>query len=326
MALGPRGGSDPVLASAAEVRAFLEALAARGVSASTQNQALAALLFLHTHVYGAPLDALGDFTRAKRPHRLPVVLTPAEVAALLDHMQGTPRLIAALLYGSGLRLLECATLRIKDLDFDRREILLRDGKGRRDRVTTLPAGLIPALDAHLREVHALHQADLRDGAGHVELPDALLLKYPNASRAWSWQWLFPATRTYFHPGTGQTRRHHLHETVIQRAVALAAKLARIHKHVTPHSLRHSFATHLLEAGYDIRTIQELLGHRDVATTMIYTHVLNRGGRGVLSPLDRLQQLRQMDSQAVRNRFATHPPDVDSGPDPRRSPSLPRSKK
>jgi integron integrase len=265
------------------IQAFLTHLAThRKVSASTQNQALAALLFLYVQVLERPIETIGPFTQAKRPVRLPVVLSPIAVAQVLDCMQDPTALMARLLYGSGLRLLECASVRVKDIDFDRGEVLVRDGKGQKDRVTMLPERLVAPLEAHLVQVRAQHGADLLAGAGWVELPGALDRKYPNAAREWLWQWVFPATRTYRHAATGQLRRHHLHETVLQRAVRAAAGIPN---RVTCHAFRHSFATHLLEAGYDIRTIQELLGHRDVATTMIYTHVLNRGGRGVRSPLD-----------------------------------------
>lgn len=271
---------------AAEITAFLTHLAKEEhVSASTQNQALAALLFLYVHVLHRPLDRLGDFPRAKRPERLPVVCTPAEVASILERMSGRPQLMASLLYGSGLRLLECCRLRVKDLDLERREILVRDGKGQKDRVTMLPAGLIEPLRSHLVEVRAEHAEDLRDGAGSVELPDALDRKLPSAAREWAWQWVFPAARPYYHAPTRVWRRHHTHETVLQRAVRDAVRAAGLTKRAGCHTFRHSFATALLEAGYDLRTIQELLGHRDVSTTMIYTHVLNRGGRGVRSPLD-----------------------------------------
>ncbi len=270
------------------ITAFLTHLATvEHVSASTQNQALAAILFLYVHVLGAPPERYADFVRAKRPHRIPVVLTRREVALVLEHLTGVTKLMALLLHGSGLRLLECATLRVKDVDLERKELIVRHGKGGRDRVTMLPASLCEALRDHLAKVKAQHDADVSDGAGWVALPAALAGKYPHAGREWPWQWVFPATRTYQAPGGDQVRRHHLHETVLQRAVRLAAIQAGISKRVHCHVLRHSFATHLLEAGYDIRTIQELLGHRDLATTMIYTHVLNRGGLGVRSPLDLL---------------------------------------
>ncbi len=224
-------------------------------------------------------------TRARRAPRLPVVLTRSEVDAIITRIEGAPRLMAGLLYGAGLRLMECCRLRVKDVDMARGEIIVRDGKGRKDRVTMLPATLRPPLSAHLKMVRLQHEEDLRRGRGHVELPGALARKYPSASREWGWQWIFPATRTYVDAETGQRRRHHLHESVLQRLVKLAARKAGLAKPASCHTLRHSFATHLLESGYDIRTIQELLGHSDVTTTMIYTHVLNRGGRGVRSPLD-----------------------------------------
>jgi integron integrase len=257
------------------------------VSAGTQNQALTALVFLYNDVLAVTLDKQIALVRAQRPERIPVVLTAHEVSLLLAEMNGTVRLMASLMYGAGLRLLECAQLRIKDVDFERREIRVRDGKGRKDRLTPLPVVLIGDLKAHVQQVERLHQQDMRDGAGHVALPDALRRKYPGASREWLWQWLFPATRKYVDDQTRETRRHHLHETVVQRAVRDAARAAHLTKRASCHTLRHTFATHLLEAGYDIRTIQELLDHRDVATTMIYTHVLNRGPLGVRSPLDTL---------------------------------------
>jgi len=269
-----------------EISGFLSDLAIRQhVSASTQNQALAALLFLYERVLDRELDWLGGLVHAKRPDRLPVVLSRDEVKAVLERMDGVMRLMATLLYGCGLRVLECASLRVKDLDFDRHELMVRDGKGRKDRVTMLPGRLDAPLRAHLTTVRESHQIDLDAGWGTVVLPDALDRKYPSASRDWCWQWLFPASRHYVDPVSGQRRRHHVHETVLQRAVAHAVSATKIGKHATAHTFRHSFATHLLEAGYDIRTIQELLGHKDVRTTMIYTHVLNRGGRGVLSPFD-----------------------------------------
>jgi integron integrase len=269
-----------------EISGFLSSLATDGqVSASTQNQALSALLFLYQEVLRRDLEWLQDVVRAKRPIRLPVVLTRDEVDAVLGELQGSPWLMASLMYGSGLRLMECCRLRVKDIELTRGEITVRDGKGSKDRLTLLPLKLRQPLSSHLDQVFRLHQQDLRRGHGRAPLPGALVRKYPNAPREWGWQWVFPATRFYREDGTGVLYRHHLHESVVQRAVKVAVRAARIHKPASCHTLRHSFATHLLEAGYDIRTIQELLGHNDVATTMIYTHVLNRGGRGVRSPLD-----------------------------------------
>ncbi len=279
-------GTGLELTAPEAVRRFLTRLATeQRVSASTQNQALAALLFLHRHVLGQELDELGEVVRARRSLHLPIVLSRREVGALLDRLEGTPKLMAGLLYGSGLRLLECCRLRVQDLDFDRHEITVRHGKGRKDRRTMLPGALEAPLQRHLQAVRAQHQADLESGAGSVELPRALERKFPRAPWEWSWQWVFPATRLYTDPGTGRRRRHHLHESVLQRAVKQAVREAGLTRRASCHTLRHSFATHLLESGYDIRTIQEILGHRDVKTTMIYTHVLNRGGRGVRSPLD-----------------------------------------
>jgi integron integrase len=269
-----------------EVVAFLSSLATTGgVSASTQNQALSALVFLYSEVLGERLDWLDGIVRAKRPVRIPVVLSRDEVRALLSQLEGTVWLMASLMYGSGLRLLECVELRVKDVDLDLREIRVRDGKGRKDRVTMLASTLVDPLKGQLTRVRALHDRDLADGCGWVALPDALARKYPNAGREWGWQWMSPATRHYVDRYTGQRRRHHLHESVPQRLVRAAVVRAGLTKPASCHTLRHSFATHLLETGHDIRTIQELLGHRDVSTTMIYTHVLNLGGRGVRSLLD-----------------------------------------
>jgi integron integrase len=280
------GKRHPLTLDGRHVALFLTHLARDArVSASTQNQALNALVFLYQHVLRREVEALESFVRAHKPRRLPVVLTPPEVRALLAQLDGAPRLVASLLYGSGLRLLECLELRVKDLDFAQREIRLRQGKGQKDRVTPLPEAVAAPLQGHLERVRVLFEGDLGDGFGGVELPDALARKYPNAGREWGWQWLFPASRRYLDRGLGVERRHHLHETAVQRAVKRAVRAAGITKPAGCHTLRHSFATHLLAGGYDIRTVQELLGHRDVKTTMVYTHVLNRGGRGVRSPLD-----------------------------------------
>jgi len=270
-----------------QVREFLTHLAQHErVSASTQNQALAALLFLYREVLDVPIAATADHLHAKRPVRLPVVLTPTEVDAVLSEMSSVTRLMASLLYGSGMRLLECCQLRVKDLDLSTRELVVREGKGKKDRRTMVPNALVPALTAHLRAMRVQHERDVRAGAGFVALPGALARKLGNgAAREWAWQWVFPATRTYRDAESGERRRHHLHESVLQREVTAAGRAARLSKRVTCHTFRHSFATHLLESGSDIRTIQELLGHADVRTTMIYTHVLNRGGLGVRSPLD-----------------------------------------
>ncbi len=282
------GKRHPAEMGAPEVTQFLSALAVEGqVAASTQNQALSALLFLYRHVLHQDLPWLDDIVRARQPKHLPVVLTRDEVRAVISKLDGTPRLMATLLYGAGLRLLECVRLRVQDLDFAMNQIIVRDGKGAKDRVTVLPAVAKEPLTQHLLKVKRQHEADLIWGAGWVELPWALARKYPNAGREWPWQWIFPATRFYLHRATGQRRRHHLHETVLQRAVLEAARRARLGKRATPHTFRHSFATHLLEDGRDIRTVQELLGHNDVSTTMIYTHVLNRGPSGVTSPADRV---------------------------------------
>jgi len=280
------GKRHPSEMGAAEITQYLSSLAVQGhVAGSTQNQALSALLFLYRAVLGQELPWLDEVVRAKRTGRLPVVLTRDEVRTVIRGLRGTHRLMAILLYGAGLRLLECAQLRVKDLDFGRKQITVRAGKGEKDRATPLPAIVAADLAAHLEVVKRQHDMDLRHGAGWVELPWALARKYPNAGREWPWQWVFPATRLYVDRETGQRRRHHLHESVLQRAVRDAVRRAEIPKRATCHTLRHSFATHLLEDGRDIRTVQELLGHRDVSTTQIYTHVLNQGPAGVRSPAD-----------------------------------------
>lgn len=271
-----------------DIAAFLSALANEGgVSASTQNQAASALLFLYRDVLGREIVLPPKSLRVRRPRRLPAVLTREEVRAVLEQMRGTSKLAGMLLYGSGLRLLEALTLRVKEVDFARHQLVVRNGKGGNDRVGVLPDAIALTLRRQLERVREQHRRDLALGAGWVELPAAYARKSPNAGRDWPWQWVFPASRCYTHVPTGQRRRHHLHETVLQRAVRDAVRRSGIPKRATCHTFRHSFATHLLEDGYDIRTIQELLGHSSVRTTMIYTHVLNRRGLGVRSPLDRL---------------------------------------
>lgn len=282
------GKRHPRDMGAHEVATFLSHLASeRQVSASTQNQAKSALLFLYGQVLKTTLPWLDEVVTAQTHRKLPVVLTSPEVRALLLELSGVPGLVASLLYGTGMRLLEGLRLRVKDIEFSRREVLVRDGKGGKDRVTVLPENLMLPLRAQLDHAHSLHDADLRAGHGAVWLPNALAVKYPTAARAWGWQWVFPSPSRSEDPRSGVERRHHLLEQTVQRAMATAARRAGIVKPCSPHVLRHSFATHMLQAGYDIRTVQELLGHSDVRTTMIYTHVLNKGGRGVLSPLDGL---------------------------------------
>lgn len=271
---------------APEVEAFLTHLAVAGhVAAATQNQALSALLFLYREVLGMELPWLDKVTRAKRPQRLPVVLTRDEVRAVLGRMTGVYGLLARLLYGTGMRLMEVIRLRVKDIDFSRSEIVVRDGKGAKDRITMLPESVKADLQAHLVWRRGLYERDAEAGKAAVYLPDALARKYPNAPGEWAWQYVFPSGSYSIDPRSGAERRHHLDEKLLQRAVKRAVRAADLAKPATPHTLRHSFATHLLERGQDIRTIQELLGHKDVATTMVYTHVMNRGGLGVVSPLD-----------------------------------------
>jgi integron integrase len=280
------GRRHPRQMGAVEIRSFLEHLAVEAhVSASTQNQALQALLFLFERVLEKEVGALGEVTRARRPQGLPTVLSKGEVRRLLAVLEGTHRLIAQLLYGTGLRLMEGLRLRVKDLDFDRGQIVVRDGKGEKDRVSMLPAALLVPLRAQLEEAREFHREDLAVGAGAVWLPEALAVKYPNAVRDWCWQWVFPARQVSMDRRTGARGRHHVHENTVQKAIKIAVKKAGLSKPASCHTLRHSFATHLLEDGYDIRTVQELLGHADVATTQIYTHVMQKPGLGVRSPLD-----------------------------------------
>jgi integron integrase len=325
------GRRHPATLGAEEVTRFLSRLAEIGrVSASTQNQALSALLFLYRHVLGIDLPWLDGLVRAKLPARVPVVLSREEVAAVLSRLSAAPWLMAALLYGAGLRLLECLQLRVKDVDFARAELAVRGGKGGRDRRTVLPVAVRGPLAAHLRSVREQHEDDLARGAGWVALPHALGRKYPNAGNEWPWQWVFPATRNYRHAETGQRRRHHFHESALQRIVRMAVIRAGITKPASCHTFRHSFATHLLESGYDIRTVQELLGHRDVRTTMIYTHVLNRGGPGVVSPVDTLIAPPQCvaPTHLELGRVAPRPIPRPASPTParlrRKNESLPRS--
>jgi len=271
-----------------EIEAFLTDLAVRQkVSASTQNQAFNSLVFLYREVLGVQTNEAVNAVRAKKPKRLPVVMTPEEVSRVMDQLEGTHELLARLLYGSGLRLMEGLRIRVKDIDFQMNQIIVRDGKGAKDRVTVLPESIKPALQKQLQRVKLIYKADLEKRLGGVSMPQALARKYPNAPREWPWQYVFPASKLSVDPRTGQNLRHHLHESSLQKAVKAAAGISGIDKPVSCHTFRHSFATHLLENGCDIRTVQELLGHKDVSTTMIYTHVLNRGPLGIKSPLDRL---------------------------------------
>ena len=291
------GKRHPETLGASEVEAFLTNLAVEhNVAAATQNLAKSSILFLYRDVLGRDLPWLEHVERARAPSRLPTVLSREEVASVLALLRGVHRLIGRLLYGSGMRIMECVRLRVKDVDFSRREILIRDGKGSKDRVTMLPRGVVGSLHEQLASARAQHMLDLRDGFGNVWLPFALARKFPTAGREWGWQFVFPADRRSYDPRTDAVRRHHISDQAFQRAMKQAVHDAGIVKPATPHTLRHSFATHLLESGYDIRTVQELLGHADVSTTMIYTHVLNRGGRGVTSPLDGLSQVAKQTKQ------------------------------
>jgi integron integrase len=269
-----------------EINAFLTHLAVKErVSASTQTQALCALVFLYRHIIGYQVGNLGEIIRARKPTRVPVVMTREEVKAVLTNLSGDRWLMASLMYGAGLRLTECLRLRVQDIDSSRNEILVRDGKGAKDRITVLPESLKVPLQDHLRTVKAIHERDLAEGFGRVQLPMALDRKYPNAPKDWRWQWVFPQGHRWINPVTREQGRHHIDESLVQKAVRDAVTRAGLTKRATCHTFRHSFATHLLESGYDIRTVQELLGHNDVKTTMIYTHVLNRGAAGVRSPMD-----------------------------------------
>lgn len=280
------GMRHPAEMGTEEVNAFLTSLAVRdSVSASTQTQALSAILFLYRHVLGMEVGDLEGVVRARKSTHLPVVMNRAEVRAVLAELEGEYWLIAALLYGTGMRLSECLALRVQDIDFGANQVVVRDGKGGNDRVTMLPESLKGPLKDQLRRAEIVHKQDLAAGWGRVVLPEALGRKYPNAAREWRWQWVFPQQRRWTSRTTCEQGRHHVHETLVQRAVREAVRRSGVQKHVTCHTFRHTFATQLLEAGYDIRTIQELLGHKSVNTTMIYTHVLNKGGLGVRSPLD-----------------------------------------
>lgn len=279
------GKKHPREMGAAEIEQFLTHLAVQGqVAAATQNQARCALLFLYREVLDIELPWLDNVEQAKAPKRLPVVLNRDEIQAILSRLTGTHWLVASLLYGTGMRIMECLRLRVQTIDFKQNEIMIRDGKGFKDRVTMLPVSLASALQTHLVKVRELHQSDLAQGFGEVYMPQALERKYPNAAREWGWQYVFPAARLSTDPHTQSVRRHHVQEQAVQRAVKQAVRDAGLTKAATPHTFRHSFATHLLEAGYDIRTVQELLGHSDVSTTMIYTHVLNKGWPGRVKPV------------------------------------------
>lgn len=281
------GKRHPDIMGEEQIGAYLTHLAVnRHVSASTQNQALSALLFLFQQVLDRKLDFIPGLERVRRPPKVPVVLTPEETRAVLAQLRGDYRLMGELLYGSGMRLMEAVRLRVKDIDFGYNQITIHDGKGMRERVTLLPQSLKKSLQSHLDRVKELHQQDLRRGAGNVYLPFGLRRKYPNAQRAWSWQYVFPAVKPSLDPRSGETRRHHIQEKNLQNAVKIAVRKTGVTKAASCHTFRHSFATHLLDGGYDIRTVQELLGHKDVSTTMIYTHVLNKPGLGIRSPLDR----------------------------------------
>jgi integron integrase len=269
-----------------DIREFITHLAVeRKVAVSTQNQALSAILFLYRIVLQKDIVLTPDLAHTSRPKRLPTVLSHAEAMSVINHISGIPRLMTKILYGSGLRLMECLRLRVKDIDFENHQIIVRGGKGDNDRLTILPDSVASEIKHILQDVKALHEKDLRAGYGEINLPNALDVKYPNAGREWIWQYIFPASQRSLDPLSGVVRRHHLDETVLQKAIRSAANLANIDKPVSPHTFRHSFATQLLQSGYDIRTIQELLGHKDIKTTMIYTHVLQRGGLAVKSPLD-----------------------------------------